>query len=172
MTGNVTSYTKWEYSDMLYFYFDKGVEEAVGGFASASSQQSFGYISLYYGEELQEEHYEWWTEGYYYLNPAEVAIGASFNVENKNITIDGQPITSFAISSFSSTDTEFCVSAIAGSTIVKTENIRIGIKVAYPASATWQNITLIEDGDFTAIMRNGVAIATIRTENILGKVRL
>lgn len=170
LTDNVLDYVKWEHNDELYFYFCKEVDNAVGGFITASSQQAFGYVSLYYGEDLQEKHYEWWSGGYYYLKPAEIGMGASFNVESKNITINGQNITHFSISAFLSNDAEFRVSAMTGYTIVKTENIRIGIKIAYPASAIWQKITLVENGDFTSIMRNDISIATIRTENILRKV--
>jgi len=163
-------YNEWEYNDILDLCFAKTADTALGWFYSSSSQ-NFGSVSLYYGEHFQNEPYGNWLNMRYFVRDCSATVGGFLDAVGKNIVIDSQIITRFNITSNINDITEFQIDAMSENNLVKTDNVRIGINFDYD-NTTWQKIILEEDGDFTSIKINGETIDTIRTENILRKVKV
>lgn len=166
---NILEYTEWEYSNKFNLCIQPDADKPFRNFISSSTQNNFGSMSIYYDDDI-ENYIEWWNFSSYRILPYSTGDGYFINANGLNIIVNSRSVTHFNFYQISNNDAEFRIEAMNGNNILKTENVRIAVKLDYDYNKTWQKITLKEDGEFTSIIKNGETITTIRTENILRKV--
>lgn len=172
MQANMDDMTEWEYGDALCkLQYNQSEGESFGQFTVGNSNTStHGSIALYYDEELSDD-----IGGGYLLN-----ITTTIDVSSANIRVNGRTLTKLAISPdgtyidngfVTEHDYEHTVIGYAGNTCMFTHHrITVAMKIN-EYGGVLNTITLTEEGDFTTIKRANLQDTTIRTENILRKVR-
>lgn len=155
------------------------IDEAIGTFytyvSEDSTTQNFGGLWLYYDEKIEDR-----------LTANSDIIGSniyvknipinSLNLANKNVIINGQTLTHFKFTPDQESSyyghTEYYVDGYAGKSHIYSKRIKIWLDFGYVDDGVKREyITLLNEGDFTTIKRRDLSDITVRTENILRKVK-
>lgn len=180
-----TALKEWEYNNKVHLSYNDtgnliyGTNKPIGSFFTRVSQGStdkyFGGVRLYYDEGFEDRYGEYCAgiDVYNVLYVQDISV-ESLRLTNENIIMSNQTLTRFTFRSIPQGEyidgCNYFVEGYAEDNLVYAKPIMIQMTFDY-LGAQRMNITLLDEGDFTTIKRKDMSDITIRSENILRKVK-